>query len=94
MEHTPLSARETTSMVHAVANASHGKTASLVRIPVAGVEWVKYVKAIYSSIFRFGIGRLTVLGGHLTPAPMVSLCRWSRVERRQKESSDTQSIRP
>jgi 2-keto-3-deoxy-L-rhamnonate aldolase RhmA len=42
MEHTPLSAREVTSMVHAVANASHGKTASLVRIPAAGVEYVKW----------------------------------------------------
>ena len=42
MEHTPLSAREATSMVHAVAVGSHGKCSSLVRIPAAGVEWVKW----------------------------------------------------
>lgn len=42
MEHTPISARETTSIVHAIANASSNKTSSLVRIPAAGVEWVKW----------------------------------------------------
>ncbi|KAF9882944.1 hypothetical protein FE257_004855 [Aspergillus nanangensis] len=42
MEHAPLSARETTSLVHAIAVGSHGKCASLVRIPAIGVEWVKW----------------------------------------------------
>lgn len=42
MEHSPLSARDTTSLVHAVAVGSHGRCASLVRIPGLGVEWVKW----------------------------------------------------
>jgi 2-keto-3-deoxy-L-rhamnonate aldolase RhmA len=42
MEHSPLSARETTAIVHAVANGSDGRCTSLVRVPSRGVEWVKW----------------------------------------------------
>ena len=42
MEHTPLSAREATAIVHAVANGSGGKCSPLVRIPAAEVSWVKW----------------------------------------------------
>lgn len=42
MEHSPLSARETTAIVHAIANGSHGQCSSLVRIPATSVEWVKW----------------------------------------------------
>lgn len=42
MEHSPLSARDATAMVHAIAVGSYGRCASLVRIPSTGVEWVKW----------------------------------------------------
>ncbi|CAK7215382.1 hypothetical protein SBRCBS47491_002467 [Sporothrix bragantina] len=42
MEHSPLSARDSTALVHALAVGSHGRCASLVRIPALGVEWVKW----------------------------------------------------
>lgn len=42
MEHSPLSARDATAIVHALAVGSHGKCASLVRIPSNSVEWVKW----------------------------------------------------
>ncbi|CAK7203589.1 hypothetical protein SEUCBS139899_006326 [Sporothrix eucalyptigena] len=42
MEHSPLSARDATALVHALAVGSHGRCASLVRIPALGVEWVKW----------------------------------------------------
>ena len=42
MEHSPLSARDATAMVHAVAVGSRGTCASLIRIPALGVEWVKW----------------------------------------------------
>ncbi|KAL6240204.1 hypothetical protein RBB50_012900 [Rhinocladiella similis] len=41
-EHTPMSAREATHIVHAVAAASNGTCSTLVRIPSHGVEWVKW----------------------------------------------------
>jgi 2-keto-3-deoxy-L-rhamnonate aldolase RhmA len=41
-EHTPMSAREATHVVHAVAAASNGTCSTLVRIPSHGVEWVKW----------------------------------------------------
>ncbi|MCJ1299542.1 hypothetical protein MMC08_002334 [Hypocenomyce scalaris] len=42
MEHSPLSAKEMTSMVHATVLGSRGQTQPLVRIPGHGVEWVKW----------------------------------------------------
>jgi 2-keto-3-deoxy-L-rhamnonate aldolase RhmA len=42
MEHSPLSASKATAMVHAVANSSHNKTLSFIRIPSHGVEYVKW----------------------------------------------------
>lgn len=42
MEHSPLSARDATALVHAVAVGSYGACASLIRIPSIGVEWVKW----------------------------------------------------
>lgn len=42
MEHSPLSASETTSIVHAVSVGSSGKCASMVRVPSSGVEWIKW----------------------------------------------------
>lgn len=42
MEHTPLSAREATTAVHAVAAASKGTCTPLVRVPSHGLEWIKW----------------------------------------------------
>lgn len=41
-EHTPMSSREATHVVHTVAAASNGTCSTLVRIPSHGVEWVKW----------------------------------------------------
>ncbi|KAK1770266.1 Pyruvate/Phosphoenolpyruvate kinase-like domain-containing protein [Phialemonium atrogriseum] len=42
IEHSPLSARDATTMVHAIAVGSYVRCASLVRIPSTGAEWVKW----------------------------------------------------
>lgn len=42
MEHNPLSARDASSMVHAIAAASGGKCKPVVRVPSHGVEWIKW----------------------------------------------------
>jgi 2-keto-3-deoxy-L-rhamnonate aldolase RhmA len=42
MEHSPLSARETTNLVHTIAGASAGLCQSLVRVPSHGPEWIKW----------------------------------------------------
>lgn len=42
MEHSPLSPAKATSMVHAIAVASHNKTLPIIRIPSHGAEYAKW----------------------------------------------------
>ena len=42
MEHNPLSAREATSLTHAIVAASQGACKPIIRIPSIGIEWIKW----------------------------------------------------